>query len=220
MLRNELSDLPAPMDGQAIPDDQQATWELLQQATKKVDGLRSFDRTWVEPKVEVPPSYPCDRREGIPVEVELEAGRMAAGCPGPASVGPLAEPALVDEDDGLSSAGSVFLPWASALSSSARCCPRYAPAPDRLDVARSISCDAGSSRCGRDGSGRHTPARSTRQPAPGSRDPFRNREPPDLVSEPPQSWPGPPPSAEPCDRARPSLSSLSSLRFPGQQPTD
>ena len=41
MLRDELSDLPTPMDGQPIPDDQQATWELLQQATKKVDGLRT-----------------------------------------------------------------------------------------------------------------------------------------------------------------------------------
>ena len=108
MLPDELSDFPAPMDGQAIPDDQQATWKLLQQATKKVDGLRSFDRTWVESKVKVPPSYPCDRREGIPVEVELEDGRMAAGRPGSTSVGPLAEPALVDEDDGLSSSGGVF----------------------------------------------------------------------------------------------------------------
>jgi hypothetical protein len=108
MLPDELSDLPASMNGQAIPDDQQAAWELLQQAAKKVDGLGSFDRTWVEAKVEVPPGYPCDRRKGVPVEVELEDRGTAAGCPGSASVGSLAETALVDEDNGLSSPGSVF----------------------------------------------------------------------------------------------------------------
>jgi len=108
MLPDELRDLPASMDGQAIPNDEQGTRKLLQQPTQEVDGLWSFDRTWVKTEVEVPPSYSCDRREGMPVEVELEDGRTAARRPGSASVWPFAEPALIDEDDGLSSPGSVF----------------------------------------------------------------------------------------------------------------
>ena len=105
---DEGGDLPAPMHWQAIPNDQQRPRQLSQEATKKVDHLGATDRAWIEPKVEVPPGYPRDRREGFPVEVELEDRGVAAGRPGSTPVGSFAESALVDEDDGLAKPGSVF----------------------------------------------------------------------------------------------------------------
>src|SRR5579863_9267720 len=108
MLLDELGNLPAPVHGQAVPDHQQGSRQLAQETAEKVDQLWSADRSWVQAEVEVPPGYPRDRRERLPVEVELEDGRMAAGSPGPAAMGSLAESAFIDEDDGLAPSGSVF----------------------------------------------------------------------------------------------------------------
>jgi hypothetical protein len=75
---------------------------------EELDDLRAFDRTGEEPEVETPPRDAGDRGEQVPVEMVLEDRRLPPGRPGPAAVGPLAQSALVDEDDRLPLRGSVF----------------------------------------------------------------------------------------------------------------
>lgn len=108
MLADEVGDFPTPVHRQTIPNYQQRPGQLSQETAKKVDHLGAANRAWIEPKVEVPPGYPRDRREGFPVEMELEDRGVAAGRPGSTPVGSFAESALVDEDDGLAKPGSVF----------------------------------------------------------------------------------------------------------------
>ena len=73
---------------------------MAHQMFEELNHLRTFDGAGKEPKVKVPPRYPCHRRQRLPIEVVLQHGRLSARRPGAAAMGPLAEPALVDEDDG------------------------------------------------------------------------------------------------------------------------
>lgn len=57
VLRDKIANLAASMDGKTIPDHQQGTGQLAQQAAEKVDHLRCTDRAGIEAKIEVPP---CD----------------------------------------------------------------------------------------------------------------------------------------------------------------
>ena len=98
----------ATVRGEAVPDDQQLAGQMPLEVGEKLHDLRCLDRAGEEPEVKVPPGDAGDRRESLPVEVVLEDWRLPAGCPRPAPVGALAQPALVDEDDRLPLAGGVF----------------------------------------------------------------------------------------------------------------
>src|SRR5271169_6902961 len=65
---------------------------------EELDHLRTFDGAGKEPKVKVPPRNPCHRRQSFPVEVVLQHRGLSSRRPGAAAMGPLAEPALVDEN--------------------------------------------------------------------------------------------------------------------------
>src|SRR6202040_4274481 len=65
---------------------------------EELDHLRTFDSAGKEPKVKVPPRHPRHRRQGFPVEVILQHRGLSPRRPGAAAMGPLAEPALVDEN--------------------------------------------------------------------------------------------------------------------------
>ena|SRR5271157_2192935 len=67
--------------------------------SEKLDNLRAADGSRKQAEVEVPPRHPRNGRQGFPVEVILQHGRLAAWGPGTAAVGTLAQSALVDEDD-------------------------------------------------------------------------------------------------------------------------
>src|ERR1700719_3412231 len=71
---------------------------MTHQMAEELDHLRTFDDAWKEPKVKVPPRNPCHRRQSFPVEVVLQHRGLASRRPGAAAMGPLAEPALVDEN--------------------------------------------------------------------------------------------------------------------------
>ena len=71
--------------------------------------LRPADGAGIEPKVEIPPGDAGRRRQRLPVEVVLQHRSLSARRPGAHPMGPLAQSALVDEDDGAPLAERFFL---------------------------------------------------------------------------------------------------------------
>ena len=93
----------------AIPDYQQSARQMTQQMGKEVHHLRGADGSLVEPEIEVPPRDAGDGREHLPVEMILQHRGLSARGPSAHPMGPLAQPALVDEDDGAPLAARFFL---------------------------------------------------------------------------------------------------------------
>src|ERR1700751_5716360 len=85
---------------QPVPQYQELAAELAQQMAEKVDHLSGADGVGIEAEVEVKPGNPGGRRQLVPVEVVLQYRGLAARCPGAYPMGPFAQSALVDEDDG------------------------------------------------------------------------------------------------------------------------
>src|SRR6202790_4337046 len=86
------------MTAQAVPNDQQLIRQMAHQMFEELDYLRTLDGAGKEPKVKVPPRHPCHCRQSLPVEVVLQHRGVSPRRPGAAAMGPLAEPALVDEN--------------------------------------------------------------------------------------------------------------------------
>src|SRR5208282_1697768 len=63
----------------------------------------------VKPEIEVPPGDASRGREHFPVKVILQYRSLSARRPGAHAMGPFAQPALVDEDDGAPLAERFFL---------------------------------------------------------------------------------------------------------------
>ena len=93
----------------AIPDYQQSARQMTQQMGKEVHHLRGADGSLVELEIEVPPRDAGDGREHLPVEMILQHWGLSARGPGAHPMGPLAQPALVDEDDGAPLFAGFFL---------------------------------------------------------------------------------------------------------------
>ena len=98
LLADKVPYQVAAMTGQAIPNDQELAWQMTQQMLEELDHLRTFDGAGKESKVKVPPRHPRHRRQGFPVAVILQHRALSPRRPGAAAMGPLAEPALVDEN--------------------------------------------------------------------------------------------------------------------------
>lgn len=108
LLFDVLPNDAATVSGETIPDDQELSRNVTRKMLQELDHLRSADRSGEEAKVEPPQRDPGDRGQQVPVEVILQHGRLAPWAPRAAPMGPLAQSTLVDEDDRLSLAGSVF----------------------------------------------------------------------------------------------------------------
>ncbi len=119
LIRHELLDQSATVSREPIPNDEKIAREVAHQVAQEFHHLRAFDRSWVQAEVEGPPRNARDDGERAPVEVVLENRSLASGSPASTTVGPLAQSALVDEDDRLPSTPRVFLAPASAHVSSA-----------------------------------------------------------------------------------------------------
>lgn len=87
------------MGRQPIPDDQQLAIHLPLRVSQEVEGLWCVNGAAIEPKVELLPGDPGDRRQHVPVEAQLQHGRLPTGCPGPHSMRLFAQSRFVDEDD-------------------------------------------------------------------------------------------------------------------------
>src|SRR5216683_1444157 len=102
-------DQAAAVSGKAVPDDQQPARDMTQEMSQKLDHLGTANGSRKEAEVETPPGYPGHRREQLPVEMILQQRGLSARRPSAAAVGSLAQPALVDEDDGLARPAGFFL---------------------------------------------------------------------------------------------------------------
>jgi hypothetical protein len=105
---HEIAHEPAAVLAQAVPDDKDVPVNMSEQVRKEDDDLGASDGARKQPEIEVPPRHPRNSRERLPVEVEFKHWSLSPWSPRSHSMGPLAQSAFVDEDDGLSSAFSVF----------------------------------------------------------------------------------------------------------------
>src|SRR5271168_2985059 len=109
LLGDKFRDQAAAMSLGAIPDYQQSARQLTQQVRKELHHLWRTNGRWVKSKIEIPPGDASDGREHFPVKVILQHRSLSARSPGAHPMGPLAQPALVDEDDGAPLAEGFFL---------------------------------------------------------------------------------------------------------------
>src|ERR1700682_5033953 len=133
------------MTAQAVPNDQQLARQMAHQMAEEFDHLRTFDGTGKEPKVKVPPRHPRHRRQSFPVEVVLQHRGLSPRRPSAAAMGPLAKPALVDENYDPALIFRLFLTLVSAPSFSAGWLSRRPPEPGPPVAGNSIRAAAGSS---------------------------------------------------------------------------
>ena len=89
----------AAVGRQAVPDQKQRLANALHERLQKIDDLRTLDRTSVQPEIETQERESSNRRQTLPVEIELENGGLPAGRPRATPMRPLAQSAFVDEDD-------------------------------------------------------------------------------------------------------------------------
>jgi hypothetical protein len=108
-LVHEIAHETATMAFQSIPDNQELAGDMTHQVREELNNLRAPDCSWKQPEVESPPCHTGDGRERLPVEVILKNWRLSARRPSPASMGPLAQAALIDENYGLSALLGFFL---------------------------------------------------------------------------------------------------------------
>ena len=98
-VAEELLHQSAAMRRQAIPHDEQRTLHVAHQRLEEVDHLGTADGVGIETEVEVVERDSGRRRELLPVEVELQYGRLPTRRPRAATMWLQAQSAFVDEDD-------------------------------------------------------------------------------------------------------------------------
>ena len=109
LLPDEVPNCAAAVRCQSVPNDQQLPGYVAEQMGEEQDHLRRTNGARKETEVKVLPGDPCHSRKRLPVEVVLQHRRLCFGRPGAAAVRPLAQSALVDEDDGTAFLAGFFL---------------------------------------------------------------------------------------------------------------
>src|SRR5437899_10007013 len=104
---------------------------------------RRADRAGKQSEVKIPPRHARHRRQRLPVEVILQDRCLSLRGPGAAAMGPLAQSALVDENDRPPLVLDFFLSPASASASTRGSSPRPAPERVRWAVGNSSPTAAG-----------------------------------------------------------------------------
>jgi len=95
---HEIPHYSASMTPESIPNYEKLSRNMPHQVRKKFDNLRTSDRPGKQSKVEGPQSNASYGRERLPVEVILKHRCLPPRRPGPASMRPLAQATLVDEN--------------------------------------------------------------------------------------------------------------------------
>jgi len=109
LLPDEIPNYAAAVRCQSVPDDQQPSGYVAEQMGEEQDYLRRTNGARKKTEVKVPPCDPRHSRKCLPVEVILQHRGLSFRRPGAAAVGPLAQSALVDEDDGAAFLAGFFL---------------------------------------------------------------------------------------------------------------
>src|SRR5437868_7377122 len=154
----------AAMGRQAVPDQKQRLANALHERLQKIDDLRTLDRTSVQPEIETQERESSNRRQTLPVEIELENGGLPAGRPRATPMRPLAQSAFVDEDDRAPFSARFFLiadhfflfqvRISSSLRSRARPVGRCGLQPSLTRISRHAPCGTRSRTHARSGAPR------------------------------------------------------------------
>lgn len=92
-------DQSTAMAGQPVPDQQYRPVDLFPEVLEEIENFLFAHRSFIQTKVELPQRNAGGDGQVVPVELVLQDGRNAPLGPGADSVRPLAETALVYEDD-------------------------------------------------------------------------------------------------------------------------
>jgi hypothetical protein len=93
-------DQQTAVDRGPVPDDQEFAGQVPEQGLQELGGPLAVDAALVDAEIELPESQTGDDRELVPVESLAQHRRLPAGRPRAHPMGPGAQSALVDEDDG------------------------------------------------------------------------------------------------------------------------
>src|SRR4030065_961564 len=88
-----------PVRLEAIPDNQERLLEVGFECLEKLDDLFLLDAAFVKAKQTKKPGKPCNDRQVLPVEVELDDWRLPLGCPSTHPRRTLAQTRLVHKDE-------------------------------------------------------------------------------------------------------------------------
>jgi hypothetical protein len=108
-LAHEIPDHSAAMTAEAIPDDEKIARDVTHQMREEFHNLGNADRSWKQPEVKSPPGDAGNRRNCLPVEMELKHGSLSARRPCTAAMRSFAQTAFVHEYNGLSLQLGFFL---------------------------------------------------------------------------------------------------------------
>jgi hypothetical protein len=121
-LVDVVSDHGTAVSRQAVPDQQERLANVPHQCRQEIQHLRTLHGARVKTKIEVPSCQTCGSRQTLPVKVVLQHRRLAARCPGSASMRALTQSAFVDEDDGTPFPAGFFLMAGQVLLFHVRIC--------------------------------------------------------------------------------------------------
>lgn len=144
VLAKKLFDDDAPVDGAAIPEQHNRSWQVPVEVTQESDDLHSRNIGAVETEVKSKPlsrggdSDRGDGRNPIPPVAVSEDRGMADRRPGLAHVRNEEESAFVEEDEMGPKSLGFFLTRATAASSNVRWLARFSAWPGALASATSI----------------------------------------------------------------------------------
>ncbi len=99
LVADELLRDFAAVAREPIPNQQDVAINVAEQMLEELDDLLGLDGLFEDLKVEIPEGDAGDDGQSLPVEVELEYGRLPSRRPGAPPVRPLAQAALIYEDD-------------------------------------------------------------------------------------------------------------------------
>lgn len=95
----------AAMAGKPVPDQQDRLSDLFDEVLEEVPDLLLPHASLIQTEVKLPEGDSGGHREIVPVELMLQDRCLAASGPRTHAMGPLAQSAFIDEDD-----GAVFFP--------------------------------------------------------------------------------------------------------------
>lgn len=96
------------MDGSAIPQDEDTTFDMTLQMLNKLHHLRAFDAALVDLKVESSQGDAANDGKAFPVETLVQQRCLPLRCPSAHTCRLGAQPAFVDKDDGAALLPGVF----------------------------------------------------------------------------------------------------------------
>ena len=110
------------MDRRAVPDEEEAPFEMPLQVPDELHDLLALDAALVDLEVETPQAQPADDREALPAEALVQQWGLPAQRPGPHPRGPGAQSTLINKDDDAPLPPRVFFSAGQVLRCHARTC--------------------------------------------------------------------------------------------------